>query len=101
MERIVTPESQAAAPQAAESVCILEPTLPAHLKGSAPAVDPDWNAKALEALAKQLTETNDFYHPLFDAARELRDLRSVRTSLIELLRTMNPYTKSYSRTRIE
>ncbi len=64
MERIVTPESQAAAPQAAESVCVLEPTLPAHLKDSAPAIDPDWNAKALEALAKQLTETNDFYHPL-------------------------------------
>jgi hypothetical protein len=92
----VTPESQAAAPQAAESVCILEPILPAHLKDSAPD-DPDWDAKALEALAKQLTETNDFYHPLLDAARELRDLRSVRASLIELLRTVNPYTKSYPR----
>jgi hypothetical protein len=89
----VMPEAQAAA---AETV-ILEPGLPAHLKESAPDVDPDWNAKALEALAKQLTETNDFYHPLLDAARELRDLRSVRASLIELLRTVNPYTKSYPR----
>jgi hypothetical protein len=87
----VTPKAQAA------DLCILDPTLPAHLKDSAPDVDPDWNAKALEALAKQLTETNEFYHPLFDAARELRDLRSVRISLIELLRTVNPYTKSYSR----
>jgi hypothetical protein len=93
----VTREAQAAAPQAADSVYIMEPTLPAHLKDSAPAVDSDWNAKVLEALATQLTETNDFYRPLFDAARELRDLRSVRTSLIELLRTVNPYTKSYSR----
>jgi hypothetical protein len=97
-EERVPPKSQATAPRAAETVCILEPILPAHLKDSAPTVDPDWNAKALEALAEQLTETNDFYHPLFDAARELRDLRSVRTSLIELLRTVNPYTKSYSRT---
>jgi hypothetical protein len=91
-ERRVTPEAQATT---AETV-IVEPSLPAHLKESAPDVDPDWSAKALEALAKQLTETNDFYHPLFDAARELRDLRSVRASLIELLRTVNPYTKSYS-----
>jgi hypothetical protein len=91
-ERRMTWEAQA---DTAETV-ILEPSLPAHLKESAPDRDPDWNANALEALAKQLTETNDFYHPLFDAARELRDLRSVRTSLIELLRTVNPYTKSYS-----
>ena len=88
----VTPESQAAAPQAAESVCILEPILPAHLKDSAPD-DPDWDAKALEALAKQLTETNDFYHPLLDAARELRDLRTHRAatngqSLYKILSTI-------------
>jgi hypothetical protein len=88
--------SHAGAPQAAETV-ILEPSLPADLKDGALDVDPDWHAKVLEALAKQLSETNDFYHPLFDAARELRDLRSVRASLIELLRTVNPYTKSYSR----
>ena len=91
-ERRMTWEAQA---DTAETV-ILEPSLPAHLKESAPDVDPDWNAKALEALAKQLTETNDFYYPLLDAARELRDLRSVRASLIELLRTVSPYTKSYS-----
>jgi hypothetical protein len=88
--------SLAATSQTTETV-ILEPSLPADLKDGAPDVDPDWHAKVLETLAKQLTETNDFYHPLFDAARELRDLRSVRASLIELLRTVNPYTKSYSR----
>jgi hypothetical protein len=89
-----TPGVQAAAPQAAES-CIVEPTLPVHLKAIARDVDPDWNAKALEALANQLTEASDFYYPLFDAAQELRDLRSVHSALIELLRTVNPYTKPY------
>ena len=72
----VMPEAQVAA---AETV-IVEPGLPAHLKESAPDVDPDWNAKALEALAKQLSETNDFYYPLLDAARELRDLRTHRAA---------------------
>ena len=56
----VMTEAQTAA---AETV-ILEPSLPTHLRQSAPDVDPDWSAKALEALAKQLTETNDFYYPL-------------------------------------
>src|SRR5260370_26428658 len=89
-----TPEARTAGPQAAES-CILEPILPAHLKSSARDVDPEWSAKALEALAKQLTEASDFYLPLFDAAQELRDLRNVRAALIELLRTVNPNTKRY------
>jgi len=90
-------EAQAAAQQAADSVYIMEPALPAHLKESAPTRYPDHSAKLLEALAQQLTETNEFYRPLLDAAQELRDLRSVQSCLIELLRTYNPYTKSFSR----
>jgi hypothetical protein len=31
------------------------------------------------------------------AAQELRDLRNVRAALIELLRTVNPNSKSYLR----
>jgi hypothetical protein len=89
----VTPEARAAASQAVESIYIMEPALPAHLKNSAPARDPDWHAKALEELAKQLNETNEFYRPLLGAAQELRDLRSVRAALIELLRTLNPYKR--------
>jgi hypothetical protein len=92
------PRTNDAGTQAATTeTVILEPSLPARLKDSAPDADPDWHAKVLEALAKHLTETNDFYHPLLDAARELRDLRSVRASLIELLRTVSPYTRSYAR----
>ena len=90
-------EAQAAGQQAADSVYIMEPALPAHLKESAPTRYPDRSAKLLEALAQQLTETNEFYRPLLDAAQELRDLRSVQSCLIELLRTYNPYTKSLSR----
>src|SRR5262245_35601357 len=78
------------------SVCIPEPALPAHLKDNVQG-DPDWGAKVLEALAEQLTAANDFYHPLRSAAQELRDLRLVRGSLIELLRTVNPNSKPYSR----
>ena len=90
-----TPEAQA--PQAVESIYIMEPALPAHLENSAPTHYPDRSAKVLEALAQQLTESNDFYRPLLDAAQELRDLRGVQTCLIDLLRTYNPYTKSFSR----
>ena len=78
------------------SVCIPEPALPAHLKDNVQG-DPDWGAKVLEALAEQLTAANDFYDPLRSAAQELRDLRIVRGSLIELLRTVNPNSKPYSR----
>jgi hypothetical protein len=93
----VKPGAQADGPQAAESVYIMEPALPAHLKDGAPILDRDRSAKVLEALAQQLTETNDFCGPLLDAARELRDLRSVNTCLIDLLRSLNPYTRSFSR----
>ena len=87
-----------AAPQAAESIYIMEPALPVHLKEVAtPTLDPDWHAKMLEALAKQLTESNEFYRPLISAAQELRDLRAVRASLIELLRTVHPYKMFSSR----
>jgi hypothetical protein len=96
-EARASPEAQAAAPQAAESIYIMEPALPPHLENSSPTSYPDRSAKVLEALAQQLTESNDFYRPLLDAAQELRDLRSVQTCLIELLRTYNPYTKSFSR----
>jgi hypothetical protein len=104
-----TPEPQAArdevwertqngaAPQPVDAVFIAEPVLPADLKGSASGEDRDWNARALEALAKQLTAANDFYNPLIAAAQELRDLRSVQAALIELLRTFNPNSKSYAR----
>jgi hypothetical protein len=85
----------AAAPQG--DTYIAEPMLPAKLKDSAGSGDRDWNAKALEALANQLTEANDFYHPLIAAAQELRDQRNVHAALIELLRTFNPNSKSYSR----
>jgi hypothetical protein len=84
-------------PQAVETVCIAEPVLPAHLKDSAGDGERDWNPKALEALAQQLTVANDFYRPLMAAAQELRDLRSVNAALIELLRTVNPNSKPYSR----
>jgi hypothetical protein len=109
-ERRPTPEAQAAldaaresipdeqiAAQSSETVCIPEPTLPTDLKEAAHSADCDWNAKALEALANQLTPANDFYHPLLAAAQELRDLRSVNAALIELLRTVNPNSRSYSR----
>jgi hypothetical protein len=96
-EERAAPEPQAAAQQTADSVYIMEPALPAHLKERAPTLYPDRSAKLLEALAQQLTETNEFYRPLLDAAQELRDLRGVQTCLIELLRTYNPYTKSFSR----
>src|SRR5215471_9002809 len=79
---------------ATETLCIPEPTLPIHLKESAGCGDRDWNAKALEALATQLTVTNDFHDPLIAAAQELRDLRSVHAALIELLRSVNPYSRS-------
>jgi hypothetical protein len=92
-----TADAQAAA-QAPESIYIMEPALPVHLKESvAPSLDPDWHAKMLEALAKQLTESNEFYRPLISAAQELRDLRAVRASLIELLRTVHPYKMFSSR----
>jgi len=97
------PERQAAhageeiASEATETVCIPEPILPIHLKESAGCGDRDWNAKALEALATQLTVTNDFHDPLIAAAQELRDLRSVHAALIELLRSVNPNSRSYSR----
>jgi hypothetical protein len=89
-------ESQGATSQPIVSVCIPEPTLPAHLKDSGRG-NADWSATVLEALAEQLTAANDFYHPLLSAAQELRDLRLVRSSLIELLRTVNPNSKPYSR----
>jgi hypothetical protein len=85
------------APDAVATVCIPEPTLPAHLKDGTSGGDGDWDAKVLEALAKQLTIANDFYHPLIKAAQELRDLRNVRAALIELLRTFNPNSKPYLR----
>jgi hypothetical protein len=84
------------APGAVES-CIPEPMLPAQLKDGASGSDRDWDAKVLEALATQLTAANDFYYPLIKAAQELRDLRNVRAALIELLRTVNPNSKSYLR----
>jgi hypothetical protein len=87
------PDAQAAAPQAVDAAYIMEPTLPAHLKDSAGARDPDWSAKALDELAKQLGETNGFHRPLLDAAQELRDLRSVNATLIELLRSLYPYAR--------
>jgi hypothetical protein len=109
-ERRLTPDAQAVldeaqesiqdeptAAQSSETVCIAEPTLPTYLKETANSEDRDWDAKALEALANQLTVTNDFYHPLLAAAQELRDLRSVHAALIELLRTVNPNSRSYSR----
>jgi hypothetical protein len=83
--------------QAVETVCIPEPVMPAHLEGSIGGGERDWNARALEALAQQLTAANDFYHPLLAAAQELRDLQSVNAALIELLRTVNPNSKTYSR----
>ena len=102
-----TPEPQAAlddtggnediAPQAIETVCIPEPTLPAYLKVSTSCEDRDWNAKVLEALATQLTVANDFHDPLIAAAQELRELRSIQAALIELLRTVNPNSRPYSR----
>jgi len=85
--------SNAQAPQAVDHIYIMEPSLPAHLKTTVPARDPDLSAKTLEALAKQLNETNDFYRPLLNAAQELRDLRSVNTCLVELLRSLNPYKR--------
>ena len=94
----VTANEEAATPQAAESIYIMEPALPVHLKELAtPRLDPDWHAKMLVALAKQLTESNEFYRPLISAALELRDLRGVRASLIELLRTVHPYKMFSSR----
>jgi len=89
-------ENEGMASQPVVSVCIPEPTLPAHLKDSV-AGDADWSAKVLEALAEQLSPANDFYNPLMSAAQELRDLRIVRGSLIELLRTVNPNSKPYAR----
>ena len=85
--------SQAHAPQAVDHIYIMEPSLPPHLKSIVPARDSDWSAKTLEALAKQLSETNDFHRPLLNAAQELRDLRSVNTCLVELLRSLNPYKR--------
>jgi len=87
--------NQASPAQPTVSVCIPEPILPAHLKDNGR--DADWSATVLEALAEQLTAANDFYHPLLSAAQELRDLRLVRGSLIELLRTVNPNSKPYAR----
>lgn len=85
------------APDATETVCIPDPVLPIHLKESAGCGDRDWTAKALEALATQLTVANDFHDPLIAAAQELRDLRSIHAALIELLRSVNPNSRSYSR----
>jgi hypothetical protein len=89
--------SEEIASEATQTVCIPEPILPIHLKESAGCGDSDWNAKALEALATQLTVTNDFHDPLIAAAQELRDLRRVHAALIELLRSVNPNSRSYTR----
>ena len=96
--------SQKVAPEAVQTLCIPEPVLPIDLKEPPSCRDRNWNAKALEALAAQLTITNDFHDPLIasaqdlrDLAQELRELRGVNTALIELLRSVNPNSKAYTR----
>ena len=54
--------------------------LPANLEDSADGTDADWNAKALLALAEQLTVRSDFYYPLLEAAQELRHQRAALNS---------------------
>lgn len=71
------------------------PFLPAHLEDSADGKGDDWNAQALESLAKQLTVANDFYYPLIGAAEELRSLRRVRDGLVEVLRMVNPFVQPH------
>ena len=86
-------DARPSAQENAATTYIPVPMLPVDLKDSASHDGRDWNAKALEALAKQLSASNDFYHPLLAVAQELRDFPMVRATLIELLRTFNPNSK--------